>query len=104
MATITSLLANHVTLQVRSVDRLFLQGCVPRLMTQGKLIRFLLDQGNPIPSPALLGKTGRGYVRQVDRFALEGDIPSFASGRATARRSWHGPTSRAPRRRGARAS
>jgi len=75
MATITSLLADHVTLQLRSVDRLFLQGYVPRLMTQGQVIRFLLDQGNPIPSPALLGKIGRAYVAEIDRFTLQNDIP-----------------------------
>ena len=75
MATISSLLADHVTLQVRSVDRLFLQGYVPRLMCEGQVIRFLLDQGNPIPSPALLGKIGRAYVAEIDRFALHNDIP-----------------------------
>lgn len=75
MATISSLLSDHVTLRVRSVDRLFLQGYVPRLMCEGQVIRFLLDQGNPIPSPALLGKIGRAYVSQIDRFALDNDIP-----------------------------
>ena len=75
MATISSLLADHVTLRVRSVDRLFLQGYVPRLMTQGQVIRFLLDRGFPIPSPALLGKIGRGYVQAIDRFRLEHDVP-----------------------------
>jgi hypothetical protein len=45
VATIASLLADHVTLQVRSVDRLFLQGYVPRLMTEGMVVRFLLDRG-----------------------------------------------------------
>lgn len=59
MATISSLLADHVTLRVRSVDRLFLQGYVPKLQTAGMLIRFLLDRGFAIPSPALLGKIGR---------------------------------------------
>ncbi len=57
MATISSLLADHVTLQVRSVDRLFLQGYVPKLMTEGQVIRFLLDRGFPIPSPAVLGRS-----------------------------------------------
>ncbi len=60
MATIASLLRDHVTLQVRSVDRLFLQAYVARLMTSFQVVRFLLDRGNPIPSPALLGKLGRG--------------------------------------------
>ena len=48
MATISSLLADHVTLQVRSVDRLFFQGYVPRLQTQFQVIRYLLDRGFPI--------------------------------------------------------
>jgi hypothetical protein len=75
MATIASLLADHVTLRVRSVDRIFLHGYVPRLATQGLLIRFLLDQGFPIPSPALLGKIGRRYIDAVDRFAIDHEIP-----------------------------
>ena len=75
MATIASLLRDHVTLQVRSVDRLFLQGYVPRLMTEGMVVRFLLDRGYPIPSPALLGKIGRAYVAAIERFAAEQEIP-----------------------------
>ena len=76
MATISSLLADHVTLQVRSVDRLFLQGYVPRLMTEGQVIRFLLDRGFPIPSPAVLGKIGRDYVNRVNDFIVRNEIPT----------------------------
>jgi hypothetical protein len=75
VATIASLLREQVTLRVRSVDRIFLQGYVPKLMTQGQVIRFLLDRGNPIPSPALLGKIGRAYVEAINRFARERSIP-----------------------------
>lgn len=75
MATIRSLLRDRVTLQVRSVDRLFLQAYVPRLMSEGLLIRFLLDRGFPIPSPALLGKNGARYVRELERFASRNGIP-----------------------------
>ena len=75
MATISSLLADHVTLQVRSVDRLFFQGYVPRLQTQFQVIRFLLDRGFPIPSPAVLGRIGREYVSAVERFIVEHEIP-----------------------------
>jgi hypothetical protein len=75
VATISSLLRDHVTLQVRSVDRLFLQGYVPRLQTAGQLIRFLLDRGFPIPSPAVLGKIGRGYADAIDRFIVAHEIP-----------------------------
>jgi hypothetical protein len=76
VATISSLLADHVTLQVRSVDRLFLQGYVPRLMTEGQLIRFLLDRGFPIPSPAVLGKIGRDYVNRVNAYIAAKEIPT----------------------------
>jgi hypothetical protein len=94
VATISSLLTDHVTLRVRSVDRLFLQGYVPRLMTQGQVIRFLLDRGFPIPSPVVLGKIGRGYVDAINRFRLEQDIPrSCGSRRATSRKTLPASTS-----------
>jgi hypothetical protein len=75
VATISSLLADHVSLEVRSVDRLFLQGYVPRLMCEGQVIRFLLDRGFPIPSPAVLGKIGRDYVNQINQFIVDREIP-----------------------------
>src|SRR5215469_13271580 len=75
VATIRSLLRDRVTLQVRSVDRIFLQGYVPRLMSEGLLVRFLLDRGFTLPSPSLLGQIGRGYVAAVERFAADGQIP-----------------------------
>ncbi len=76
MATITSLLRDHVSLQVRSVDRLFVSGYVPRLRCDGQLIRFMLDRaGGNIPSPAILGRVGRAYVDAIDRFALDNEIP-----------------------------
>jgi hypothetical protein len=82
VATIASLLREHVTLQVRSVDRLFLQGYVPRLQCEGQVVSFLLgraaelgDGSVRIPSPALLGRIGRGYVERIDRFAADHEIP-----------------------------
>lgn len=83
MATISSLLADHVTLRVASVDRIFLAGYVPRLGCDGQLVRFLLDRvGGNIPSPAILGRIGRDYVEAVDRFAIDNEIPvvRFAKG------------------------
>jgi hypothetical protein len=83
VATISSLLADHVTLRVASVDRIFLAGYVPRLGCDGQLVRFLLDRvGGNIPSPAILGRIGRDYVEAVDRFAIDREIPvvRFAKG------------------------
>lgn len=76
MATITSLLRDHVTLQVRSVDRVLLAGYVPKLQVPGQLVRFMLGRaGGNIPSPAILGRIGRAYVEAIDRFALDHEIP-----------------------------
>jgi hypothetical protein len=81
VATIASLLRDHVTLQVRSVDRLFLQAYVPKLMTSFQVVRFLLDRGYPIPSPALLGRIGRAYVAAIDRYADRHQIPVLRFGK-----------------------
>ncbi|HEY2596751.1 MAG TPA: hypothetical protein VGK33_22885, partial [Chloroflexota bacterium] len=75
VATISSLLRDRVTLRVRSVDRLFLQAYVPKLMTQYQVVRFLLDRGFTIPSPVLLARQGREYVAAIERFAREHDVP-----------------------------
>ena len=81
MATVLSLRRDRVTLRVRSVDRIFLQGYVPRLMSEGMVVRFLLERGFPIPSPSLLGDIGRAYVAAVERFAAEHEIPVVRFGR-----------------------
>jgi len=76
VATISSRLSEHVTLQVRSVDRIFLAGYVPRLQCDGQLVRFLNERaGGTIPSPAILGKIGRAYVEEINRFAGAHEIP-----------------------------
>ena len=76
MVTISSLLADHVSLQVRSVDRILLAGYVPRLQCDGQLVRFLNDHaGGTIPSPALFGKIGQAYVEDVNAFAKAREIP-----------------------------
>src|SRR3954447_27003450 len=82
MATIVSLLRDHVTLRVRSVDRIFLAAYVPKLQCEGQVVRFLLSRGYVIPSPAGLGKIGQAYVRAIEDFAVVNRIPivRFAKG------------------------
>jgi hypothetical protein len=75
MATVSSLLRDRQSLRVCSVDRLFLHGYLPSLQTPGQLVRFLLDRGFPIPSPALLGHEVRRYGAAVDRFAARHGVP-----------------------------
>ena len=76
MSTIAELLRQQVTLDVESLDRIYLNGYVPNLQVPGQLVNFLCKHlGNTIPSPALLQRIGDVFVRQVHSFAEEQAIP-----------------------------
>src|SRR2546425_2957232 len=75
---IRDLLDSHVTLQLESVDRLYLNGYVPQLQHGAGLVRFLsVHRGNPIASPALLGHITGKFVAEVQAFAQRQNIPLF---------------------------
>jgi hypothetical protein len=76
MADYATVLRDHTTLKCRCIDRVFLQGYVPSLQTVGQVCTFLRWQrGFRIPSSAALGKIGNAYVKAIDRFAKDHDIP-----------------------------
>jgi len=75
MATVASLLAEHVRFRLTSVDRVFVAGYVPALMTQGQVVRFLLHRGYPIPSPAGLAHNHDRLVRDIEAFIAAHEIP-----------------------------
>jgi hypothetical protein len=76
MPKINDLLRDHVTLEVECIDRLYLNGYIPNLQTGGQLVRFLMKgQGQPIPSPALLGKITQGFAASVKKFAEDNGAP-----------------------------
>jgi hypothetical protein len=75
MGPVASLLAERVTLRVSSVDRVFLAGYVPQLQTEGQVVRFLLNRGYRIPSPAGLGHNHERLVADIEAFIAEGDLP-----------------------------
>ena len=73
---IETIIRDRVTLTVDCIDRLYLNGYVPRLQTSGQLCWFLKEHlGNPIPSPALLRPLHDRFVRDVTTFAEAGKIP-----------------------------
>lgn len=74
--TVGEILADQVSLEVSCVDRLYVNGYVPKLQTSGQLVFFLGEHlGNPLASPALLARLGERYRRQVDRFVKQQQIP-----------------------------
>lgn len=58
------------------MDRIYLNGYVPKLQTGGQLVTFMIERlAKPIPSPALLGKITQGFVAAVKQFAADNGIP-----------------------------
>ena len=59
MADYASILREHVTLECRSIDRIFLQAYVPKLQTVGQVCTYLRWKRKfKIPSSAAFGKIG----------------------------------------------
>jgi hypothetical protein len=58
------------------LDRIFLQGYVPKLQSVGQVCTFLRwGRGFRIPSSAAFGKIGEAYTEAVHRFARDHEIP-----------------------------
>jgi hypothetical protein len=76
MPNIDTILRDHVTLQVESIDRIYLNGYLPGLQRSGQLAYFLTThRKNPIPSPALLGQMTQRFVETIHAFAEREGIP-----------------------------
>jgi len=76
MTNYAALLRDCATLTCRSIDRIFLQACVPKLQTVGHVCKFLRWQRKfKIPSSAAFGKIGDAYVQAIYCFAERHKIP-----------------------------
>jgi hypothetical protein len=75
-ANIASILQDEVSLSIRCLDRLYVNGYVPTLQTPGQLCWFLRDHlGNPIPSPALFPPLHDRFTGAVAEFARQQGVP-----------------------------
>ena len=72
---INEILKEHVTLDIECIDRIYLNGYIPNLQMPGQVVKFLRQQGYPIPSPAMLGKLTDAYKAAVEAFAAQHGIP-----------------------------
>ncbi len=76
MVDYATLLRDHVILKCRSIDRIFLQGYVPKLQSVGYVCSFLRWQRKyKIPSSAAFGKIGDAFVKAIHKFAKDHAIP-----------------------------
>jgi hypothetical protein len=75
VGTIDSLLAGHVSFRCTSVDRIGIRGYVPGLQYEGGVVKFLLNRGFPIPSPAALNKAHERLVADLDAVVASSSVP-----------------------------
>ena len=76
MPNIASIIHDHVVLSTRCVDRLYLNGYLPKLQTSGQLAYFMTEHlGQPIPSPVLLHRLRERFVGSLQRWMEREEIP-----------------------------
>jgi hypothetical protein len=76
MVNINDVLDGHVVLDLECLDRIYLNGYVPKLQVGGQVVTFLTAHlGNPIPSPALFKQIGDRFREAVRSFAETRGIP-----------------------------
>jgi hypothetical protein len=76
VVNINDVLDGHVVLDLQCLDRVYLNGYVPKLQVGGQVLGFLTEHlGNPIASPALFKQIGDRFSNAVWNFAEINDIP-----------------------------
>ena len=74
--TVAEILKDHVTLEVESIDRMYLNVYVPRLQCEQGVVSFLrFHRGYPFASSALMDPITKDFVASIARFVKEHDIP-----------------------------
>ncbi len=76
--SVSTILREHVTLEVESIDRMYLNVYVPRLQSTGGVAHFFRAQrGATFASSALMDPLTTAFVAALERFARTQGIPLF---------------------------
>lgn len=76
MPNVAEIIKDHVTLEVRCLDRLYLNGYIPRLQTSGGVIDFLVRAcKQKIASPAIFGQLTTAFKDALRAWADAHQIP-----------------------------
>src|SRR5262249_59183643 len=81
--SVADALRNHVTLEVEGIDRMYLNVYQPKLQTEKQAACFFrFQRGQPVASSALMGVMTHAFLRQVDAFVEQHQVPvvSFKKG------------------------
>jgi len=76
VVNVNDVLDGHVVLDLQCLDRVYLNGYVPKLQVGGQVIGFLTEHlGYPVASPALFKRIGDRFSNAVRSFAELNGIP-----------------------------
>jgi hypothetical protein len=76
MPNVAELIREHVTLDIKCVDRLYLNGYVPRLQSEGGVVAFLRHAGGRVvPSPAMFGEITTSFRTRLRAWCEDRGIP-----------------------------
>src|SRR5919106_6113687 len=81
--TVTEVIRQHVTLEVESIDRMYLNVYQPKLQSERGVASFWrFHRGHTFASSALMDPISKGFVAAVERFVQQNQIPliTFAKG------------------------
>jgi DNA-binding HxlR family transcriptional regulator len=81
--TVGEILSEHTTLEVESIDRLYLNVYVPPLQYEGGVASFFrAHRGHPFASSALMDPISKAFVAAIEAFAAKHAVPliAFAKG------------------------
>ena len=74
--SVVDVLRDHVTLEVECIDRMYLNVYQPKLQSPKQAASFFrFHRGQPVASSSLMGVMTNAFLRQVDAFVQEHDIP-----------------------------
>ena len=75
-ASVSELLKDHVTLEVESIDRMYLNLYVPRLQRELGIVSYIkYHLGQPVPSTVVVAERSRAFVKSVHQFIEDEAIP-----------------------------
>src|SRR5512142_234430 len=81
--SVKDILDKHIVLQTEGIDRLYLNGYVPKLqMVEGVVGFFRRHRGESFAASALMDPMTRRFVERIEQLALAEDVPliTFAKG------------------------
>lgn len=72
---VAEIINNHLSLEIECIDRMYLNGYVPGLQTEGGFIHFVRKHlGFPIASTAVVAPMSKSFVEAIEAFAKQNKV------------------------------